>query len=106
MTASMARRPLEFHPDARLDAFEAFDWYAERSQRAAGAFRQELQDAGRAIQHSPERWANYLFGTRRYLMKRFPFVIVYRVAGDRIEVMAVAHGRRKPGYWKGRLHPQ
>jgi plasmid stabilization system protein ParE len=58
MIAGVARLPLEFHPDARIDAIEAYDWYAERSQQAADAFRQELQDAGRAIQHSPERWAN------------------------------------------------
>ena len=99
----MARLPLEFHPDARMDAIEAYDWYAKRSQQAADAFHQELQDAGRAIQHLPKRWANYLLGTRRYLMKRFPFVVVYRVAADRIEILAVAHGRRKPGYWRGRL---
>jgi len=36
-------------------------------------------------------------------MKRYPFVVVYRLAAERIEIMAVAHGRRKPGYWKGRL---
>ncbi|WP_417738002.1 type II toxin-antitoxin system RelE/ParE family toxin [Rosistilla oblonga] len=36
-------------------------------------------------------------------MKRFPYVIVYRVATDRIEILAVAHGRRKPGFWKERL---
>ncbi len=77
--------------------------HAERSQQAADAFQEELQDAGRAIQQIPTRWANYLFGTRRYLMKRYPFVVVYRLAADRIEIMAVAHGRRKPGYWKRRL---
>ena len=102
----MARLPLEFHPDARIDAIEAYDWYAGRSQKAADAFQEQLQDAGRAIQHSPERWANYLFGTRRYLMRRYPFVIVYRVAVDRIEIMAVAHGRQKPSYWKGRLNSE
>jgi len=99
----LSRLPLEFHPDARIDALEAYDWYAERSQQAADTFHEELQVAGRAIQQSSERWANYLFGTRRYLMKRYPFVVVYRLAADRIEIMAVAHGRRKPGYWKGRL---
>ena len=51
----MTRLPLEFHPEARIDAFEAYDWYAERSQLAADAFQDELQDAGRAIQKSPER---------------------------------------------------
>jgi len=99
----MARLQLEFHPDARLDALEPYDWYAERSQQAADAFQQELQDAGRAIQCSPERWANYLFGTRRYVMKRYPFVLVYRVATERIELVAIAHAKRNPGYWKERL---
>ncbi|MGA2064730.1 MAG: type II toxin-antitoxin system RelE/ParE family toxin [Thermoguttaceae bacterium] len=99
----MARLPLQFHPDARIDALAAYDWYAERSRNAAESFRKELQDAGDAIQRSPELWAEYLFGTRRYLMKRFPFVVVYRIAADRIEIVAVAHGRRRPGYWQGRL---
>ena len=101
----MARLPLEFHPDARIEALEAYDWYAERSLNAGDAFQDELQDAGRAIQDDPQRWARYLYGTRRYLMRRFPFGVVYRVATDRIEIVAVAHGRRRPGYWKARSHP-
>jgi toxin ParE1/3/4 len=99
----MAKLPLDFHPDARIDAVEAYRWYAERSQDAAEAFRTELQNAGNSIQQSPEFWAQYLFGTRRYLMKRFPFVVVDRLTVDRIEILAVAHGRRKPGYWRCRL---
>jgi toxin ParE1/3/4 len=99
----MANLPLEFHPEARLEAIEAYDWYAERSLEAAKAFQDELQDAGRAIQTNPELWAAYLHGTRRYLLKRFPFVIVYRVTATRIEILAVAHGRRKPGYWSDRF---
>ncbi len=55
-----------------MDALEAYHWYSQRSQQAADAFQEELQDAGRSIEHSPELWARYLFGTRRYLMKRFP----------------------------------
>ncbi|WP_417735557.1 type II toxin-antitoxin system RelE/ParE family toxin [Rosistilla oblonga] len=103
VTGGMAKLPLEFHPDARLEALEAYDWYAERSQRVAYTFHDELQGAGRAIEHNPERWESYLLGTHRYLMKRFPYVIVYRVATDRVEILAVAHGRRKPGFWKERL---
>lgn len=99
----MANLPLEFHPDARIEVLEAYDWYAERSQDAADAFQEELQEAGRAIQRAPERWATYLFGTRRFLLKRYPFVVVYRVGANRIEIVAVAHGRRTPGYWKERL---
>ncbi|MCL4204555.1 MAG: hypothetical protein KJ000_18875 [Pirellulaceae bacterium] len=62
--------------------------------------------AGCAIQSHPERWADYWFGTRHYLMKRFPFVIVYRVTANHIEIVAVAHARREPGYWRKRLTAQ
>lgn len=99
----MGKLPLEFHPDARIEALEAHDWYVKRSTLAAEAFQNELQDARRAIQNAPDRWAVFLYGTRRYIMKRFPFVVVYRVTTNRIEVVAVAHGSRKPGYWKVRL---
>ena len=93
---------LAFHPDARSDALDAYDWYSQRSPQAAAAFQDELRDAGLAIQRNPERWARYRWGTRRYLMKRFPFLVAYRVTSTRIEVLAVAHGRRRPGYWKAR----
>lgn len=99
----MVRLPLQFYPEARNEALEAYDWYARRSHKAAKMFYAELQDAGRPIQHDPERWSDYLLGTRRYLMKRFPFVVVYRVVPDRIEIVAIAHGRRRPAYWKTRL---
>jgi toxin ParE1/3/4 len=103
VNVNMASPLLSFHPEARMEALEAFDWYSQRSQQVAGAFEEELRDAGRAIEHAPELWAPYLSGTRRYLMKRFPFVVIYRVASGRIEIVAIAHGRRKPGYWKWRL---
>jgi len=99
----MARLPLDFHPEARLEADAAFDYYRERSRRAAEAFYLELDNAGIAIQKTPYSWEEYLAGTRRYLLKRFPYVIVYRVTEHRIEVVAVAHGHRKPGYWADRL---
>jgi toxin ParE1/3/4 len=99
----MAKYSVEFHPEARRMADAAFDYYCERSPRAAEAFYLELERAGAAIQNSPGSWASYLYGTRRYLLEQFPLVIVYRVKAQRIEVLAVAHGHRKPGYWAQRM---
>jgi len=95
--------PIEFHADARIEADASFDYYLQRNARAAEAFYRELENALRQIQVGRERWPKYLYGTRRYLLKRFPFVIVYRLKESRIEIMAVAHGRRRPGYWSTRL---
>jgi len=99
----MAKLPVDIHPEARLEADAAFDWYRERSLRVADAFLQAVEQARTAIQNAPDLWAEYLYGTRRYLLKRFPFVVVYREKNRRIQVIAVAHGRRKPGYWRNRL---
>jgi plasmid stabilization system protein ParE len=99
----MARLPIDYHPDARLEADEAFDWYLERSRTVAERFQRELATAQTAIQKSPEAWAEYIHSTRHYLLRRYPYVVVYRVAEERIEIIAIAHGRRKPGYWVDRL---
>lgn len=75
-----------------MDALEAYEWYLERSEPAAKA----------AIKRSPLMWGNFLWGTRRYLLKKFPYAIVYRLHESEIEIVAVAHGKRKP-FWRGRL---
>jgi plasmid stabilization system protein ParE len=63
---------------------------------------EELDRAVDMIVESPNRWPKFESGTRRYLMRRFPFMVIYRDKGDVIQVLAVAHARRKPGYWKRR----
>ncbi|MFQ5800054.1 MAG: type II toxin-antitoxin system RelE/ParE family toxin [Bacteroidota bacterium] len=98
----MARRSIEFHPEAVAEAQAATEWYRQRSERAADAFLAELDTAVDRIAEAPGRWPAYLRGTRRFLLRRFPFAVVYRKVGETVQVVAVAHGRRKPGYWKGR----
>jgi plasmid stabilization system protein ParE len=102
----MAKLPIDIHPAARLEEDEAFEWYYRRDLSAAEGFLREIEQARSAIQSSPEAWAEYLYDTRRYLLKRYPYVVVYRLTEDRIQVVAIAHGRRKPGYWTDRLKQQ
>jgi toxin ParE1/3/4 len=98
----MDRLPIEFHPAAIREAAKSRRWYARQSPSAAAGFDAELDSAVERIQENPDLFAHHLRGTRRYLMHRFPFVVVYRLFPDRIQVIAVAHGRRKPDYWRRR----
>ncbi len=98
----MAHPALELHPEAVEEARAARLWYAERSPAAAEAFVGELEAALDRILADPDRFPAYLHGTRRCLLHRFPYVIVYRPTETTVRVVAVAHGRRKPGYWKTR----
>ncbi len=89
-----------FHPAAVEEAQAARQWYAARSQSAADSFLAELDRGIEAVSLAPERWPLFVHGTRRYLFQRFPFPLVYRVVKDSVQVVALAHGRRRPGYWK------
>lgn len=91
-----------FHPDAIAEARGAREWYAARNESAAVAFMSELDHAVAQIAEFPNRWPTHLQGTRRYLLRRFPFALVYRESEAGLQVIAVAHGKRKPGYWKAR----
>jgi hypothetical protein len=66
------------------------------------AFLAEVDQGISQIEEGPERWPKYVRGTRRYFLHRFPYSIVYRIKNTNVQVITVAHGRRRPGYWKTR----
>ena len=102
----MGAKPLDIHPSALEELKSAVDWYLERSETAAGNFAAELDRAIDLIVNSPRRWPSGEHATRKFVLRRFPFAIVYRETEMTIQVLAVAHGHRRPGYWKRRLLPR
>lgn len=96
---------LEYLEEAVVEAATAAEWYATRSATAAAGFEAELAEAESAIHMLPNAWHPYDHGTRRYLLRRYPFGVVYRVERTRILIVAVAHGHRRPGYWRDRVGP-
>jgi len=99
----MAAAAVIFHPAAAQEAEEAYDWYAARNAAAAHGFREELRHAVDAVAENPGTWPRYRTHARRYVFPRFPFSLVYVLRGEQVEVVAVAHGRRRPGYWRSRV---
>jgi hypothetical protein len=65
-------------------------------------FRVTVSEVIRHIVKAPQRWPKYLHGTQRFVLHRFPFSIIY-LDDDVLSIVAVAHSKRKPGYWKARL---
>jgi plasmid stabilization system protein ParE len=94
--------PVELHPEAARELEEAVDWYAERSPQAGDALAREVTRALTLIAAEPHLWPSFGAGTRRYLLGRFPYSIVYRIGEGFIEVVAVAHHKRRSGYWRDR----
>ena len=98
----MSRKIVDLHPEAIAEGREARQWYLSRSTQAEEAFRRELERAIRLIRDTPETWPRYLHGTRRVVLTGFPYSIVYTTDASYSLVLAIAHAKRKPGYWKKR----
>jgi plasmid stabilization system protein ParE len=99
----MAAKVVEFHDGAAEDIKNAVAWYGERSSKAAGDFIHEVEQAVRAIGEAPERWPKGKNNTRRFILWRFPFTIIYSEGERVITIWAVAHGSRRPEYWHHRI---
>lgn len=94
---------VEFTPEALREVDDAFEWYLERSLPAAEAFVRETDTAFALIASSPDVWPHFEAGTRRYVLRNFPYNIIYREISTGIEIVAVAHHKRRPRYWRSRL---
>jgi plasmid stabilization system protein ParE len=96
-------KPLKFHPAARQEIKAAHAWYLRRSVQAADGFLEELIPALDRVHERPRLYPPFLFGTQRAVLDRYPFSVVYRELLDEIQILAVAHAKRRPGYWTKRL---
>jgi plasmid stabilization system protein ParE len=92
-----------FHPAAEEEFLEAVAAYEAERPGLGAEFLAEVERATRRIISFPAHGSPYLAGTRRIVLRRFPYSVVYRrKSGDSL-VVAIAHQRRKPGYWRNRL---
>jgi plasmid stabilization system protein ParE len=87
-------------PAAESDIEEAFHWYQERDAAAANSFRAETLEAIDQLAADPRRWRVDANGNRRRLLKRFPYSVWFEVTANTVTVLAIAHHRRMPGYWR------
>ncbi len=93
---------VSFLPQALREVEEAEGWYLDRSRSAATAFVREVEHGLRLISETARVWPEFEAGTRRYVLQKFPFSIVFRPGEDLVLVVALMHHSREPGYWHGR----
>lgn len=92
-----------FLKSAQAELNTAVDYYTEHaSERVAEAFLQDaLHTRQRLIEH-PEIGQAISKRLRAFAFKHFPYFLIYRISAETISIHAVAHQRRRPGYWAGR----
>lgn len=95
-------KALRIHQAARREANLATIWFGERNITLARRFRDELLSCITRIRQAPQRYPAYLHGTRRILLNKFPYSIVFLDDPEEIVIIAIAHAKRRPGYWASR----
>ena len=97
---------VKFHPDARVEVREARNWYSERSPLSAIAFAHAVDNAVSRIVEAPTQYPLAEHRTRKLVLQRFPFNIFYLPGESEVVIVAVAHQKRRPGYWSSRVPPR
>jgi plasmid stabilization system protein ParE len=97
-------KPVAPHPEAEAEFHDAVDYYEERSEGLGVRFREEIEAAVERIAEQPNRYPIYeATPCRQCPVTVFPYAVYYIEEVDRIWIVALAHQRRKPGYWLRRL---
>lgn len=94
-------KPYRLSDQAERDIDEAMTWYDQQQVGVSWEFHNELLDIFRKICEHPEHGS--LVGSTQFRYRnvhRFPYVVYYDNTTDSIDILAVAHGSRKPEYWR------
>jgi len=93
---------LRFHPAAQDEFIESALYYEAARPSLGKQFSDAVRVGFDRIVVHPEMGATRR-GARTVMVDGFPYDIVYRVVGSDLEVLALAHHRRRPGYWRRRV---
>lgn len=93
---------IELHPAAERELIASAAYYESKLPGLGTDFLSEFRQALSLFDKNPEIGVVIELPYRRAVLNRFPFSILYRLKESTVRVMAVAHQRRMPGYWKGR----
>jgi toxin ParE1/3/4 len=90
-------------PEAREEFLAAVEYYEIALPGLGEEFIRDVESAVARIRSFPRHGSPGIGGTRRVVLGRFPFDVVYLEDAAEIVVVAVAHQRRSPSYWRDRL---
>lgn len=93
----------QFHPEAEQELFEATSRYEMEVPSLGERFADEVERVIELLLEHPEFGSRLDDDLRHFVLRRFPFSVVYAVITDIIYVVALAHGSREPGYWRPRV---
>ncbi len=90
-------------PLALAELHDAAAFYKLKANVELGlAFVAEFERTANLVLDNPLLGAVFRSSRRRHILRRFPYSIIYQLTADELRILAVAHHRRRPGYWSQR----
>ncbi|WP_086481618.1 type II toxin-antitoxin system RelE/ParE family toxin [Oceanospirillum sanctuarii] len=92
-----------FHSAAEAEFLECISYYESKVPGLGKTLIDEFEHLLQLVLQSPEAWQTELPpDIRRIPMKRFPLSVIYRIKHEQIQILALAHDKRRPWYWINR----
>ena len=92
-----------FHFEAEAEHLETVAYYETQRAGLGASYLAEFESLLELVCEAPNRYPVQRDpNIRRAMLRRFPFTVFFRESEDAVEVLAVAHHRRRPSYWLGR----
>jgi plasmid stabilization system protein ParE len=95
-------KPAEFHPEVEAEFAEIVAFYDAESPGLGDEFAAAVEVAVGFVSTQPEAGRPLRGKLRRWLVRRFPYALIYREEAERVYILAIAHFRRRPRYWQHR----
>lgn len=92
-----------FHPEAETEFDQAVAYYEHRQNGLGLELADEVLATIARILDYPQAGSLFSKNTRRCLTNRFPYGIIYQMHMNIVQIIAVAHLSRRPGYWEDRV---
>lgn len=92
-----------FHQLAELELADAVDYYENCQQGLGVEFAEEVFATIKRISVYPDAWFRLSVNTRRCIVNRFPYGVVYQVKSGVLRIIAVSNLHKRPCYWQDRL---
>lgn len=93
---------VEFHPEAERELIEAAVYYEHQVPGLGERLGAEVRRGIDLLSENPNIGSRLGPELRQWVLNRFPFRLIYSASPDRVQILAVAHEKRRPGYWRSR----
>jgi toxin ParE1/3/4 len=88
------KNPIHFRPEATADVSDIFAYYESKQTGLGSRFTRELDDLLIRISANPALYGRYRSNIRAGNVRKFPYIVYYRLLDEKIEILAILHGRR------------